>query len=530
MKKSIFLMLVLTVIISVFIAAPVSAADKVLKWQYNEPQGNPDPAVTGTTAAYVFISMIHDALIGYDEAGEAIPWLAESFEPNEDFSAWTFKIRENAKFSDGSDLTAEDVAWTIDHYKNSKQLGTSFSIYESVEIVDEHTVIFHLTRPTEEFLYLNPIYILSKTCDEGCDYTVPGTPVSGAWYVTEYEPKYRAVLTKNAGYWMEGFPKFDVVDYLFVADRTAMISAIEAGERDISYLVQSEAARFVDDPNVKLWKIQELGTFLGFAYDISKPPFDSKLVRQAMGYITEPAQKTEVCWYGYAENGYGGYVFDTDKKYYPVLGNDPWKGKTREERIIIAKDLLAQAGWTDQNGDGIVESKGVPGIPDGTNFSVTLDYESTWAAAECHSLLMSEWAKEAGMEIIPNSYDGATFWSDAIAGKHQMWHLGLSLTQLPWERFRMAFHSKGEWTSYITHVNDPKLDKMIDDAIAATNMDDKLAKTKIAHDYLVDQQYITNDGAQDMGWITNAKLEGFYASPQNLMWTRSIIISDIADR
>jgi ABC-type transport system substrate-binding protein len=249
-----------------------------------------------------------------------------------------------------------------------------------------------------------------------------------------------------------------------------------------------------------------------------------------MGYVTEPAQKTEVCWYGYAEDGKGGYVFDTDAKYYPALGNDPRKDKTREERIVIAKDLLAQAGWTDQNGDGIVESKGVAGIDDGTKFSVTLDYESTWAAAECHSLLMSEWAKEAGMEVIANSYDGATFWSDAIAGKHQMWHLGLSLTQLPWERFRMAFHSKGEWTSYITHVNDPELDKMIDDAIAATNMDDKLAKTKIAHDYLVDQQYITNDGAQDMGWITNAKLEGFYASPQSLMWTRSIIISDIADR
>jgi ABC-type transport system substrate-binding protein len=509
---------------------PPPTHEKVLNWQAVEPTMGLDPAQAGTSASIAMIQMIHDGLIGYDADNNPLMWLAESLTPNEDATEWTLVLRPNAKFSDGSDITTADVQFSVEHYLAYDLWKAVYSYIDSMEIVDAKTMIFKLGRSIPEFLSLHPMYILSKAaCEDGCDFLEIGTPTSGAWYLEEYLPKDHATLRKNPNYWMEGYPKFDVIDYVFQEDMTAQLAAVEAGERDYAYLTPKDAARFADNPNVKVLIQSALGQYVGYGFDKTKPPFNDERVRTAFGLILEPKQRADACWYGIAMPLYGGYVYGQDPQWFEKIGLEPWR-QSRENRVAEAIALLAEAGWEDRDGDGWVESYGVEGLTDGTIFEVQADYEANWPQSECHTLLLQEWAAEIGMNITPNAYDPNAYWTDVVAGVQQLWHIGIGASLLPWERFRILFHSEGAYNPYCAKIADPELDVLIDAAVAEPDLDKKEPLLQAVHEYLVEKQYFVSDGSQNTASLINADLLNFYLSPENLMGYRSLIISDIPGR
>ena len=507
---------------SLILCEPVSA--KTLFWQYYEPVGNPNPASDGTDASIVFSNMIHDALIGYDENGEAIPWLAEEIHSNEDFTQWTFKLHDNAHFSDGTPIHADAVLYTINFYKNSSVLAGTYALIGKAEAEDDLTVTVDLTAPEKDFLYQDPIYILSPSCGSyGCDYRQPNMPVSGAWYVSEYTPAYHAVLKKNDGYWMSGFPKFDQVDYLFSEDGLKMMDAVKEGERDFAPLVPAAAARYENADGVRLIRITEQDSYEGFAFNLAVPPFNTKEVRTALKMLTNPEEMSEMCWNGYAENTGGDYLLSEEK-------SSSSSDLSPEERIRKAREQLASSGWTDQDGDGILESHGVAGLADNTKFSFPLAYESDRSDAECHAVLMAGWAKQAGIDLIPTPDSRRTFYADTAAGKYPIWEYRHALSTHPLTAFFKQFDSAGSAVGYGTHVSDAQLDQMIGNALQLTDEDQRREQISGINDYLASQQILIADTAPLNGWLLNSQMIHFYASPLSLMGTRSIILADISGR
>ena len=189
--------------------------------------------------------LAHESLMGrsYDEPFTLYGLLAESVEVPEDRSWVEFTLRPEARFSDGSPVTVEDVLWTY------ATLGTeghpryqgSWSKVETAEIVGERTVRFTFnTRDDELPLILGMRPILQKAQWEGLDFAESGVdiiPISSAPYViSDFEAGRFVTLTRNPNYWgdgvvpyMKGMANVDEIRMEFFTDGTAMFEAFKAG-------------------------------------------------------------------------------------------------------------------------------------------------------------------------------------------------------------------------------------------------------------------------------------------------------------
>ena len=171
--------------------------------------------------------LIFDTLVFADPTGgpDIIPALAESWEKSDDGLAWTFTLRDNAKFSNGDAVTPEDIQFSLDRFADP-DLNTilpSLALgYTGTEIVDDRTIIVRLDRPIAAFLEnvsIFPAYIVPKTLLEEQGDAFWDNPVgSGPFKLKEWIRGTSISFEPNEFYWEEGKPYLDEVRYDFVVD------------------------------------------------------------------------------------------------------------------------------------------------------------------------------------------------------------------------------------------------------------------------------------------------------------------------
>lgn len=517
-------------------ATPEPAHEKVYRIVTSEPRTGVDPAVATTARSMRMTELMHDPLFARDRDNKpVVPWASDSWEISDDYTVYKFHIRDGLRFTDGSPLTVEDVMFSFERMQASDLWKVRLLAVKSIEIEGDDTIVLTMDRSFPEFMDLpgwNLGYmIVSKAfCEDGCDLNQPGAVTSGPYYLEEYVPKSHAVLRKNPYYWMEGYPTFDKIEWTFSTDPLASVAAVESGAADhMMPIPAAEVPRLRQTPGVTVHYAAATDSWRGFGFDKSKPPFSDKRVRQAFGYLMEPEEITEACWYGVGSTLYGGYFYEKDP-WFKNFGQEPWKGLAREERVEIAKGLLREAGWWDEDGDGIAESHGVEGIPDATKLETNCVYESTWLQSECHVLLASEWAKDAGFSIIPDRWETGGYWADVWADKHTMWHAARSTNDSPWGRITSAFRSDGSNKPNLMggSFEDPELDAMIDEMNYEGDMEKKIQLMSDIVDYIVDQQYFVATGSQDQVQLTTDQLINFYITSDHSL--RALITADIPGR
>lgn len=514
-------------------ATPEPTGEKELRIGNAEPTMGLDPATAGTSTSLRTLEMIHDSLWEWDENFEPIPWMAESWDISDDYTQYTFHLRPDLKFSDGSPITAEDVKYSFERLVESELWTARLSVIESIETPDPQTVVIKLNRPTPEFMILPGVnvnyFIVSKAAGEaGADFNAPGATVSGPYVLEEWVPKSHLVLVRNPHWWgieAMGYPKYDKITWRFNEDSTAGVAAVESGAADLfNPFPAKDAPRMAFVPGVTLYKATA-DTFRGFGMDKTQPPFSDKRVRQAVGLATKPADANDVCWFSTGDVLWGGYIYDWQKDWYSDVS--PWN-KPREEKLAEAGALLDEAGWRDEDGDGVREAHGVEGVEDGTPFEVSVPFEANWPQAECHTLLLRDWMRDIGIKINPDRYDPGSFWGDVIDSKFQMWHAGIGGHLWTPQMFSLVFHTDGAYNKYYMHDSDPELDAMIEELLAETDVDKMKEGVKEIETYLADQQYIISTGSQNQLHLLNSDIEGYYLNPNDS--NRALIMSDIPGR
>ncbi|MCP4401141.1 MAG: hypothetical protein GY801_28070, partial [bacterium] len=204
-KKVLTLSLVFALLIGSF-AITVTAAEQVLIGAFaNGPGGNGgQPAVPYSSAAgHTNIIKTYSPLTALDETGEVIvPYGAESWEFSDDFTIWTFKLRDGLKWNDGKDVTAEDVKFTVEFVTDPEytpqrtadrnycwgalvgfedKIGGKIEQLDSAEVVDARTIRFTLTGPNPRFFAnMYRSYILPK---HAVDFA-PKDYAATDWWVT----------------------------------------------------------------------------------------------------------------------------------------------------------------------------------------------------------------------------------------------------------------------------------------------------------------------------------------------------------
>lgn len=301
-----------------------------------------DPAFAGDNVDIWVDSLIFEGLVRASEDGKEIePCLADTWEISDDGLTYTFHLRDEAKFSDGTDVTAEDAAFSINRSLNEGSWNSLISCIKEAKAVDEDTVEIDLNNPSGSLLsclasFICAIYPESYYSTADAD-TLTKEPLgTGAFYLEEWKPDEKMILKKNPYYWETGYPLADEIDLLVVPDDNTRLMQLQAGQIDAmegvsaqmrEQLQNTAGVNIIDFPTTHV-------DYVSFNYTSEK--LNDKRVRQALNYATNREDINQAVFGGLGTLCPSvvwptAEYFNPDQKSYDY---DPDK----------AKELLAEAG------------------------------------------------------------------------------------------------------------------------------------------------------------------------------------------
>lgn len=189
-------------------------------------------------------SMIYEPLVSYQSNGKLVPALAKSWDISKDGKVYTFHLRQNVKFSDGTDFNAEIVKKNFDavmkHKDTHSWLGI-VGVIDQTKVVDDHTFRLTLTEPyypvLQDLSVVRPFRFLGQAGFPDNGDTAEGIkePVgTGPWMLAEYKQDEYAVFKQNPNYWGT-LPDVKQVTVKIIPDAETRVSAFEKGDLDLIY-------------------------------------------------------------------------------------------------------------------------------------------------------------------------------------------------------------------------------------------------------------------------------------------------------
>lgn len=235
---------------------------------------------------------VYDALVRYDvETGEFLPQLAESVEPNDDYTVWTVKLREGVNFTDGTPLNADAVIGSVNYFAENG--GYDFMligpVWEGIEKVDDLTVEFRLSTPWTTFstmLARGPGMIVAPAAyAEGKENF---TPIgAGPFMFESYSPQEELVLTANPDYW-DGAPHLDKLRFVWLGADETSVDALRGGQIHGTYLRSSPLIKELREDNQPGYiGVHNLGHMVKVNSSEGRPGEDER-VRNAMALAIDP--------------------------------------------------------------------------------------------------------------------------------------------------------------------------------------------------------------------------------------------------
>ena len=351
--------------------APKPAGEQVFhRGNGAEPETINPHKSTGVTEANIEAD-IFEGLTTYAPNGDIIPGAAESWEISDDGKTYTFKLRQNAKWSNGDPVTAADFVFGLQDAVNPETAADYAPILDVIvnaaairkteekdmsklgaTAVDDHTLKIELTGPTPYFLGLlrHPIaYPVHKATVEKFkdDWTKPGNIVSnGAYQLTEWTPQASLTYVKNPNYWDAANVKVDKVVMYPTEDLAEELKRFKAGELHATYDAPSEQipdleANFADE----FKNTPYLGTYY-YVVNLTREPLGAQIdLRKALSLAVDRETLVSKITQGGEAPAYSWLPPMTNCKQAFV----DFKDMPQAQRLEEAKALLAKHGYTKEN-------------------------------------------------------------------------------------------------------------------------------------------------------------------------------------
>ncbi len=478
MKKSVF-RLTLALLAGAYLAGFALAQEGVtVVWgEDRSDHSTLDPRVTQSRHEEQMILQIFDPLVYRDEDGNFHPGLAESWEVSDDGLSWTFTLRQDVTFHDGTPFNAEAVKFTFDSIQDP-ELGSQGAIdimgpYDSTEVLGEHLVRVNFKRPFAAALSAfseTELSIVSPTAVQqlGNDGFARNPVGTGPFKFVSWEAGRQVVLERNDDYnWApefynhQGPSEVERVVLRFIPDASTRVAALEAGEINIADLITPlDILNLESDPNFGTLIGNVAGLPFSIMFNTTRGPLQDIRVRQAFMYAVDRPKLAENLFFGFADAAFGPLSAATP---------DYWPGVEEYYQYDpeMAAALLDEAGWVDTNGDGIREKDGeelslfFPALlePD-TAVAVQAEVAKVGFDVRVENVLK---ARQDEL-IFANDYDILVIrWVSNDPGV-----------------LIIPFHSRnipepGSFKFNWARWSDPELDKLLEDAEAATTANERTA-------------------------------------------------------
>ena len=350
------------------IAAGAASAQSLVYCSEGSPEGF-DPALyTSGTTFDASSHPIYDRLVEFKTGTtEVIPGLAESWEVSEDGLQVTFHLREGVKFhttdtfTPSRDFNADDVIFTFDRQGNKENPfneGGTFEYFESmsmpdliesIEKVDDQTVVFHLTRPEAPFIANMAMDFASIQSKEYADQMMEaGTPEAlnqnpvgtGHFKFQAYQKDAVIRYVRNDEYWGEP-AKVESLIFAITPDASVRYQKVQAGECHVmAYPNPADVAAMKASDQVKV--MEQEGLNVGYlAYNTKMPPFDNPKVRKALNMAIDKQAIIDVVFQGSGQAAKNP-IPPTMWSYNDAIEDDPYDPEA-------AKKMLEEEGVSDLN-------------------------------------------------------------------------------------------------------------------------------------------------------------------------------------
>ena len=330
---------------------------------YKDDVATLDPAIGYDWQNWSMIKSLYDSLMDYVPGTTTLrPGLASGYEVSEDGMTFTFKLRAGVKFSNGREMVADDVKYSLDRVTNpatqspgagffasikgfDAAMGGTATGLEGVSVVDPLTIKIELSRPDATFLHVMALNFASVVAKEGVEAAGDDfgkQPLgTGAFRLAEWTLGQKLVFEKNPDYWRAGVPYLDQVVFEVGQEPVVALLRLQSGEVDVpgDGIPPAKFQEVMADPAQAAHVVEGGQLHTGYiTLNVTIPPLDNVNVRRAInmainkerivqiinGRAVPATQPLPPSMPGYTA-GYAGMPFDVD----------------------AAKALLAEAGLAD---------------------------------------------------------------------------------------------------------------------------------------------------------------------------------------
>ena len=300
--------------------------------------------------------IVQSTLIKYNSELAFENDLATDYSLSEDGLVWTFTIRDDAYFTDGEKVSAEDVVFTLEEAKAAKS-AVDLTYVKRVSAADDTTVVIELSEPTS--ILLNTLASVGIVPKHAYDKNYGRSPIgSGPYKFVEWTSQEQILLTANEDYYGKK-PEIKNVTVVFMSEDAAL-AAVQAGKVDAAY-----SSATLGNTEVSGYHVEAITSADNRGFTLPMEPAAGKTtetgapignnvtcnleIRKAIAYAIDRQQIADTVL-----NGFG-------RPAYSENDGMPWNNPDVEIETDIeyAKKLLADAGWKDADGDGIVEKNGL---------------------------------------------------------------------------------------------------------------------------------------------------------------------------
>ena len=308
-----------------------------------------DPWQSAASDTEAIMHNVFEGLCLYDENGEIIPGLAERWDISEDGLTYTFHINPDAKFSDGTDITAEDVEWSYEYVRDQcDNWSWLYKTLDDVEAVDEKTAVFHFSAADASRLAtMTSIQygsVRSKAAMEkyGDDYgkTAESVVSSGPYVITDWKENEYVKFEARDDYYGDK-PDLTHLKYVPVSDVNAAVVALQTGELDLYFNplsgVALDTVKTADNVAIsEALSCRNESVYMNCESEV----FSDVRMRRAVAYAINKEEALEVCG-----NGQGKVVTYPCDLGEQVTGNPDFvPSHTYEYNVEKARALVEECG------------------------------------------------------------------------------------------------------------------------------------------------------------------------------------------
>ncbi|WP_209374436.1 ABC transporter substrate-binding protein [Brevibacterium renqingii] len=301
-----------------------------------EPVNLDFTSTSGVAIPEALMENVYESLVRLDEEGEIQPALAEDWSLSEDRKTYTFDLRRNVTFSNGADLTSEDVKFSYERVQNDwkNALKSKMDIVESIETPDEHTVEIELERPSNTWLF-NLTSLVGAVFDtEGTTDLANEAIGTGPFAIEEFTRGQSIDFAARDDYWGEK-PALKTVEFKYFKDAVSASNALKSGEIDlVSNLQAPELAGEFQSDDYQIVSGTTNGEVV-LSMNNAEGIFKDKKAREAVMHAVDRKAVLDTAWAGYGEL-IGSMVPPTDPYYEDLTGVWEYDPKKAEKLVSEA--------------------------------------------------------------------------------------------------------------------------------------------------------------------------------------------------